>query len=507
MSRSRSAIKTWMGSLIFMIVTMATAMVTTPIIVGALGNARFGVVRSLSEAFGYLTLIAQGVTLAMVPRLVATFGVGDREGASRSLSAGFRLYAAASLVIVIVGLAATPAIGLLIRGGPALRGETQVGWLIGLAVMPLIVATPLRILLEVDHKGFVVQLVQTAQALVGILLTIVLVLSGWGVAGSMLGLLAGSLVFHVVLALFAFAGYPDLIGRSLRATPSTDDWRAMRSLSGPTVLALLSEKIGVLSDSLVLSAVLGPAAATTLYVTQRLIEMGRMVLGAVSGAIWPGLSQLYSRGDLRTFNLRLVELTRLVSLLGVAGMIPAVAYNGHFLLKWMGPKFVDGGLAIAALAGFNGMLLTLLGLFAIPFVTTGRVSVVVPASVASSVINIVASVICSWQFGPIGPLMGTAIGGLSVGAWYLPWQLRRTFGTPIRGLVRAVASPIPWGVGYWFLASWASRSHQPVGWLGLIAEMGAWVIAFLILGTFAILGPEDRSLWKGRLIDPLIARL
>jgi O-antigen/teichoic acid export membrane protein len=197
-----------------------------------------------------------------------------------------------------------------------------------------------------------------------------------------------------------------------------------------------------------------------------------------------------------------VELTRLVVLLGVAGLVPAVAYNRHFLGRWMGPGF-DGGATIAAVAAFNVVLLTLIGMYSIPFATTGRVSLVVRPAAASAVLNLIASVACSKLFGPIGPLLGTSLSALSVGGWYLPWLLRREFGTSLPSLLKAVLSPLPLGAVYAGLVCWAARSHTPPGWLALLAEIGACAAAFLAMGWFAVLGPEDRLLWRARLISPL----
>ena len=194
--------------------------------------------------------------------------------------------------------------------------------------------------------------------------------------------------------------------------------------------------------------------------------------------------------------------------LGVAGLVPSVAYNSHFVLMWMGPRNGnDGGTAIAAVAAVNALLLTLIALFSFPFVTTGRVRVVAAPAAGAAILNLVASVGFTKLLGPIGPLLGTTLAALSVGAWYLPWQLRKTFGTPISGLARAVLVPLPWGLGYWLLVSSVARVHAPRGWLGFLAEMIAWSVAFVALGTWTILGPDDRSLWRARLIDPILGRI
>jgi O-antigen/teichoic acid export membrane protein len=500
MSRSRSALMTWGAFLLFTAVTMVTGLVATPLIIEALGDARFGVVRALTEAFGYLALVGQGITVALVPVLSSARARGDDAALHRTLAASLRLFGFTALGAVVLGLAALPGLSWLIRVGPELRGELRVAWVVGLAGLPLMALTPLKVLVEVNHRGYLVNLLMTVQGVVTAVLSVVLARRGWGVTGVLLATLAASVLFHGLLLALAAALDPGLAGRVVRARPERGDWRAVLGLSGPTFVAMFSERIGVLSDAIVLNGVLGPVAATVLAVTQRLPSLGQTMLNAISNAIWPGLAELYGRGELDVFNRRLVELTRLVALLGVAGMAPVVAYNREFVALWVGAGR-DGGPAIAVVGAVNGVLLTLTMLYSVAFVSTGRVRLVAWPAAAGAAVNLAASVVLSRAFGPVGPLLGTTVATLAVSAWYLPWQLRRVFGTPVRALARALAVPLAWGLPYAYGLRVLAGRYPPAGWAGLAAAMGLGAAAFLAFGAAVILGPGDRALWRARLFS------
>ncbi|MDR3638166.1 MAG: polysaccharide biosynthesis C-terminal domain-containing protein [Isosphaeraceae bacterium] len=500
MSRSRSAIMTWGAFLVFTAVTMATGLVATPLIIDALGDARFGVVRALTEAFGYLALVGQGITVALVPVLSSAKARGDDGALHRTLAAAVRLFGLTAFGAVALGLAALPALSWLLRVGPGLRGELRVAWLVGLAGLPLMTLTPLKVLIEVNHRGYLVNLLMTVQGALTAVLSVLLARAGWGVAGILLATLAASLLFHGLLVVLAAALDPGLAGRVAGAKPERGDWHAVLGLSGPTFVAMFSERIGLLSDSIVLNGVLGPVAATVLAVTQRLPSLGQTVLNAITNAIWPGLAELHVRGEHGAFNRRLIELTRLIVLLGVAGMAPVVAYNHHFVALWVGPAR-DGGLAIAVTAAVNGVLLTLAMLFSVAFVSTGRVRLVAAPAAVGAVVNLLASVALSRALGPVGPLLGTTVATLAVSGWYLPWQLARVFGTPISGLVKALAVPLAWGLPYAYLLRLFAVAHPPRGWAGLIVAMGLGALVFLTFSICAILGPADRALWRARLFS------
>jgi len=498
MSRSRSAIMTWAAFLVFTAVTMVTGLVTTPMIINALGDERFGVVRAITEAFGYLALVGQGITVALVPVLSSARARGDDAAVHRTLAAALRIFGLTALGAVVLGVVALPALTWLIRVGPALRGELRVAWLVGLAGLPLMTLTPLKVLIEVNHRGYLVNLLMTVQGVVTAVLSVLLARGGWGVAGILVATLAASVLFHGLLLALAGALDPGLAGRVVGAKPQREDWRSVLGLSGPTFVAMFSERIGVLSDSIVLNGVLGPAAATVLAVTQRLPSLGQTVLNAITNAIWPGLAELHARGEHEAFNRRLTELTRLIVLLGVSGLAPVVAHNHRFVALWVGPGR-DGGLALAVVASVNAVLLTLTMLYSVAFVSTGRVRLVTGPAAAGAVVNLLASVVLSRALGPVGPLLGTTVATLAVSAWYLPWQLSRVFGTPVSGLLKAVVVPLAWGLPYSYGLRLLALAYPPRGWVGLVAMMGLAAVAFLAFGVFVVLGPDDRALWRARL--------
>jgi hypothetical protein len=108
-------------------------------------------------------------------------------------------------------------------------------------------------------------------------------------------------------------------------------------------------------------------------------------------------------------------------------------------------------------------------------------------------------VLFTWRLGPVGPLLGTLVSFLAVNLWYMPLQLRRTFGTPLRPLARALGTPLAWGLPYAAALWGVARVHTPRGWPGLALEMGLAALGFLAFSYAALLGPADRAAWGARL--------
>jgi O-antigen/teichoic acid export membrane protein len=261
----------------------------------------------------------------------------------------------------------------------------------------------------------------------------------------------------------------------------------------------LCGRVGLLTDYIIIGQLLDVASVTMLFLTQRLAVLAQTQLQGIGNAAWAGLAELHARGERETFRRRLVELTNLIAVLGVAGLGPIVAYNRHFFALWM-PGAPYGGDAIVLVAAANALMLGLYSLWNWCFTGTGQVRLVLPSAALGSGLNLVASVGLTWWLrDPIGPLLGTMLGSMTVNVWVVPVLLRRSFGVSVRELTRAVGGPLAWGVPYGSALWWLASAHRPWGWLGLAAETGLSALGFLVLAWFVLLNPTDRDLWRRRL--------
>jgi len=128
----------------------------------------------------------------------------------------------------------------------------------------------------------------------------------------------------------------------------------------------------------------------------------------------------------------------------------------------------------------------------------------VPISLTTSIINLIASIGFTRWLGLPGPLLGT-LTGLSISICWMPLLLKGVFGTPIKLLLWAFIKPLGLGIPYAIAMGWISRSHQPWGWIGLGAEMAIAALLYLGLAWFIVLESRERDLWYGR-IKPMLPK-
>jgi O-antigen/teichoic acid export membrane protein len=498
--RVRRSLLNFATSVLFLVVTAAVALKTTPMLVGWLGRRRFGGYRVVAEASGWLTLLELGLGGALGPLLARAVSGGDDRALRRTFAAGARAYAAVSLATVALGLAVTPFVHLLAKGltGP-MRDDLRRGWVVGLGSFLALALLPARVVVEARQCGYVVNLLLTAQSLLVTGLSLLLAWQGWGITGQAAAQVAGVWAFSLALAAGTARSDPGLLRAAVTERVDPETRRALRGLSAPTLLLNVSGRVSVLSDNLVIGGILDTERVTALFATQRLVTLGQTVLQGVGGASWAALAELHARGERETFNRRLVEMTRIVAVLAAVGFVPVVVFNRAFVRLWMGADFPYGGDLVAAVAAVNAVLLAETSLWVWCFSATGKVRAVVPQAAVAAAVNLAASVALTYRLGIVGPLLGSAVAFVSVGLWVLPLRLRRTFGTPVGPLLRAAAVPSAAAAAAAAALRWLTQDLQPAGPAGLAAAMGLTALAMLALSAALLLTPDDRALWRQRL--------
>jgi O-antigen/teichoic acid export membrane protein len=485
---------------LFMTVTMVVSLKATPYLTRWLGNDRYGGYTVVSQAYGYLTLLELGLGGALGPLLARAVGRGDERSLDEAIAAGARAYVRVALLTLAAGLAATPVIGWFARDlNAAGLADLRTAWVVGFASFLTLPLLPLRTVVEARQLGYVVNLMLVVQSVLITGLSLTLAAFGWGITGQAMAQVAGSWAFSLGLAAGVCHSRPGLVRKVIATPTGLETRRALRSLSWPALVLNVSGRVSVLTDFLVVGALRGAAPVASFKLTQILVTMGLSMLQAIGGATWAALAEMHARGEHETFNRRLVEITRSIAVLAVVGLVPVVAYSRAFFRLWSpGPQYA--GDAVVALAAINAFLLAEQSLWGWCFAATGRLREVVAPVVAAAAVNIILSVGLTYRYGLTGPLLGSTLAFTGVGLWALPRQLRRSFGTPVRELARAVGIPTAAGVlsacGLWRFAV----THEPTGWPGLVAAMTASALAMLVLSVAALLTPQDRALWRQRLL-------
>lgn len=496
--RTRRSALNFATGLLGTVVTIAVAFITTPLLLRWLGTERFGAVRTMADWFGHIALVELGLAGALAPVLVMAVGRNDEGAVRRTMAEGIRAYFRVAALAAAAGITLTAFITWLVPVGAGLATDLRIAGLIAVGGLLLYPLAPFRTLAEASQRGWVVNAASLAQSLGTTALAVLLASQGAGIAGQFAALFLGQLLFLVLLTRDGLARYGGLLRAAAREPRDAQAREQIRKLNLPTLLYDLSGRVGFMTDNIVVTMVLGgPAFATPLFLTQRLIVIALGQLQGVGTASWAALGQLHALGRVDVFNARLIDLTRLVSALSIAVLVPIAAYNRVFIGLWVGAQQY-GGDFVTTLAAFNAFVIALVSLWGWCFSGTGRVATLVPVMLVSAALNLVLSVSATYLIGLAGPLLGTGVAIACTTLWYLPRRLHRDFGTPPAALARAATGPLLWAALPAAAIVWLAQREPPGSWPGLAAAMAASCLALLLVWWFGDLRPDERAHYRER---------
>lgn len=481
-------------------VVLITGFVATPYLLRWLGEERFGAFRAASDWFVYLGLLEFGVGGALLALLAKGIGSGDDQAVRDTLAVGIRWYLWITLAIVLVGSGLALSIARLVPVNDALAEDLKRGAFIG--ILPFLLlpfGAPFKALTDSRQRGYWLHALLLLQSLSITGASLVLAALGWGITGQFVALMIGALFFNAPLIWDGFRRFPGLLRSAVSGPPNPEAERNLRQLNTPTLIYNLAGRFSFETDNIIVALMLGPVRVVPLFITQKLVIMAQGQLTNVGNASWAAMAELHFRGEHELFNQRLIQLTSLVAVLGIAGLVPVGLYNEFFVGRWVGAEFYAGSW-ITLVVTCNAFARAIVALWGWCFGGTARTPLLVRASVAEALINVVVSVVLTWQLGLIGPVIGTSVGLGAVSLWYLPTLLGRVFGTSVKHLAGAVAAPLAFAVPYTALVWWFAERYPPTGWFDLAAKLAVWPAVFLVVWWLLMLDRSAKAATVQRLL-------
>jgi O-antigen/teichoic acid export membrane protein len=487
MSRTRRAGITALFGYAQFALALISGIVLVPFVLAQVRTDLYGVWLAFGEVLAYSSMVDLGV-VGVVPWLVAeNDGRGDR-GANRGVLAAAMLFssAAAALFLALAAGALTvvPSLARL----PAELSADARGPLLMVAVL-MAAGMPLRCfsaaLVGLQDATFA-GILGVAQLALGVSLTVGLLLGGWG----LYALAAAATVPGLLASLASLARLRTLAPELLRGwrLPTRATLRLVSTQGMGSWTAGLGWRMVAATDSVVIVALMGPAAAVVYALTSKMGTIGMQMSWQAPDAALVGLAQL--RGEGRAERVREVAASLLRLLLVASGGVACamLALNPAFVALWVGPERF-GGLALnAALAALILSHSLSHGLFTTAATLGARVEAGW-AALAQGAVNLAGALVLGRLFGLPGVALAAVASTFLVAYPAGVWMLKRTTGMDQAELWRGSIGP--WSVRggamllLGVLVSLAGERTSPWVPLALAAPLGflyLWVMRPLYAG-------------------------
>lgn len=501
LDRSQKAILNFISSFGLTLVTFLTAMISSRLVISYIGDERFGAYRSLFDLFGYLNLLEAGISASLRPLLAKALAQPGSEEVPGLLKFGQRMFRLGMIVHFIVGVGFAIFSFWLIPVSPVLRQDLLIGSIIfTLGLFNLTFCTT-RCLCETLQNAFLVNLLLMFQSVCVTFTSMILcrMAPDWGIS-----LLAFSLVFWVIQFNFIlwFIMRPEFKRWPLDQVDSRNSRLSVRNWlvhGRDTFLLMLSGRASLHSNNLFLGFFHGQVDVTRLYATQRLFDVVQTQLFAIGNSSWAALAEIYHSNQHERFRSRVLQLIRLILVLGIAVIVPIFFFNADFVRLWVGSSRF-GGQSASLILAFQTLALGFTVFSTWCLMGTGYLKPILKLTFVTSILDVIATVTFTRPYGIIGPVLGTTT------VFYLvaiPWHLKLLqshFQIRIRTLSR-LSVPVIFSIPiYVMILSYLKSVVQPENWLQLAMVLGFPALSYLVMIGLLLFRDEEWNLILGRFL-------
>ncbi|NLN86262.1 MAG: polysaccharide transport protein [Syntrophomonadaceae bacterium] len=289
--RTAKAANNMIANLVLQLVTAASGFILPALFIGHYGSEMNGMIGSLKQFIGYLSLVGGGVGAASIVALYAPLARQDNK-AVRSLLAATRIFYKKSSYFFAGGLLAIAALyPWLVRNEMELMVSFLMALVIGGgALMEFALVASDRVLLFADQKGHVIFYIQAAAAALNALITAGLILAGCHV---LVVQTAATLIYVsrlFVIRRYVNVHYPQLSGHDEPDFSAIDNrWSALtHQIAG----------IIVLNSPVVVITIFSGLKAVSVYIVYNMVFAAvGMIVGVFSAGMRAGFGEIIAGQD------------------------------------------------------------------------------------------------------------------------------------------------------------------------------------------------------------------
>lgn len=315
------------------IVVAAVGLIVSPLLLGALGPALFGVWKSLQRYLDFATVADGRASQALKWIVASRTSLSDAEK-QRDVGAAITVWFRWLPVAALVAAGVTAAMPLLIKGIPDdARTVAYTAALILAAntVLAGLLAIPDSVLTGIN-QGYKSMIITTA---------VFVVSNGAMVGAAYVGWSLWSLAAIVLIAAILNTTLTLVVARHAVswwgvAKPTKPDIRRVFGYSAWTLGGMLVDKMLLASELIVISVMVGAVAVTQYTFTAYVLQFVLSISLVTASGFMPVLGSLLGNSEMNGAAERARSVRHLVIGVTVLGCAAVLAFNGTFVSFWVG---------------------------------------------------------------------------------------------------------------------------------------------------------------------------
>jgi O-antigen/teichoic acid export membrane protein len=323
------------------------ALVTLPLLIGALGVEGFGIVTLIGSVIGYFGILDINLNIGAIKYLAEHHASGDRKRFSETFWFGIMFYGMLGLAgAVIIYFGAEFLVGRFFEVSTAVYDDTVLAFQIGALGFALsqtqnyLITVP-QALQRYDRSA-------QSEAFFGILVNVASVgaaFAGWGIAGVIATRVAVS-GLNILYLTWLIRNFDLNMGFRW---PRKDVRAALTSFSAYAYLSKLASTLHQHGDKLIVGALAGPIAVTFYTVPATLASRILGLTYRLSSVIYPRASAIAATERIHELRPIYLGAMRYITYINLVALGVIVLAGDEFLRHWVGDEFVVQGYPVLVL--------------------------------------------------------------------------------------------------------------------------------------------------------------
>ncbi len=474
---------------------MALTFIMTPVLLRLIGPADFGTFKVLTEVVNYLSILEMGLYASLMTCLFVVIKNKDSQKLERIISEGWRRYFKVTLLSLLIGLMFLPFLKKMTSWNNESDWDLYLTYLMILSTVALMPTLIYKAYLDSSNRGDLVNLVVFFQNLFFIIFGLFFANLGWklksqGMAVMLSGII-GAILFRYVSKL------------KIKPTKEKDEefGKQIVRYQKPQFFNGLAEKLSQNCDQLIIVFFIGPVTVTKVFLGQRVVQIVQGQLQSIGLASWASLSSLYHDREINNglFEKRILEVTKILSCMSIASLVPVCILNQTFIGLWVGDSYLMETNTLTLLASANAFFWTLFSFWQFTMTVLGKPAEITRMIWIQAVVNVIASITFTKLWGGIGPIAGTLLSYILVPLWFYPKLMLKNFKIAETRLLSSFALPGLIGILCVVLYHYSPWKFHSLNWITFILS---GIMLFGVLASFlfiVLFNEEEKKLFLGRI--------
>ena len=401
--RAQKSIITYITQTFSTVGLLILSLISTPIILKAIGSETYGQYRLILEYISYFGLLEFG--LYSTTRILVSEAITvDRARVLNVLSNSFKNYikigfvSALAMVIIIFLKDLIPQLDKI----PAKQIQLCALFIgLGFAIIPF---HTFKAAMESEQRGYIVEAANFINKSLNIFLILIFAFTKIELYSFFLVIFIANLISYIYILFKSNYGLTELL-----RNPKSDQ-KEHQNLGTRFDIFLfdLAGKINLSSDSIIISLFNPAEVVTVFFISQRLSGVVSNFIYGASNSLWPALSNMYFKKEFTLLNEKILFSTRLCTFMAIFFLTPVLFLNNQFITLWVGPEFIAGPIFSIIIVA-NIYTQTILSLWGWLISATNNTRLARNSLVITTISNLSLSLFFTKYIGIIGPILGTLV--------------------------------------------------------------------------------------------------